>query len=449
MGDTLRLISRNWTLEKYDTLSGSRCTALERAVTVGSMRAARIQAHHAPFDAIPSMSLDDDDSGGTTAQGTPFDGPPFMRRYEKRGLSFTVGPSLIQFCDRGSPYFELSSYFDAPFTDSTKRRWPTVQHFYQAMKFRDPRAQERIRCCTTAAQANELGHAMKAHVREDFYQQSKGGQPRALKAMLGGTQSKFLQNQDLAMLLINTSSARLVEHSVDKLWGDGGDGSGQNMNGKILEKIREQLIRDHQNLAGRQARTLQASALGQPGALGLVRTPASAGLFPMGPGTHPQPLAKRTYSQLFPEDDRPLPANKSPKTMPVTTVKQTVGVVNPAAQRAIIDTFNALDSDRNGFLNGRDWDNATQTSDVGVRTRQNDKWKRLRESMDFNNDGQVDPEEFTVAVVQHALQEAQIPAAALFDAQAAERTFSEAVNKKVMETCQGIAYNFSTTDPNL
>ena len=83
-------------------------------------------------------------------------------------MSFTVGPELIHFCDRGTPYFELSSYCEASFADGTKRTWTSVQHYYQAMKFRDPTIQERIRSCTTPAQASELGYQLRAHVREDW-----------------------------------------------------------------------------------------------------------------------------------------------------------------------------------------------------------------------------------------------------------------------------------------
>ena len=43
-------------------------------------------------------------------------------------------------------------------------------------------------------------------------------------------------------MLLGTGEATLVEHtSNDAYWGDGGDGSGKNMLGQILMKIRDEL----------------------------------------------------------------------------------------------------------------------------------------------------------------------------------------------------------------
>lgn len=54
---------------------------------------------------------------------------------------------------------------------------------------------------------------------------------------------KFKQNPELAQKLLATGSSVLVEHTKnDKYWGDGGDGTGKNMLGKILMEIR-----DHKN----------------------------------------------------------------------------------------------------------------------------------------------------------------------------------------------------------
>lgn len=53
---------------------------------------------------------------------------------------------------------------------------------------------------------------------------------------------KFSQNEDMKQLLLSTGDAVLVEHTKnDRYWGDGGDGRGRNMLGKILMEIREEL----------------------------------------------------------------------------------------------------------------------------------------------------------------------------------------------------------------
>lgn len=54
--------------------------------------------------------------------------------------------------------------------------------------------------------------------------------------------ARFSQHEDLARLLLETGEARLVEHTdQDDYWGDGGDGSGKNMLGRILMEIRQEL----------------------------------------------------------------------------------------------------------------------------------------------------------------------------------------------------------------
>ena len=47
---------------------------------------------------------------------------------------------------------------------------------------------------------------------------------------------------DIRSILLGTGDATLVEHTEnDAYWGDGGDGSGKNMLGKILMRVRERL----------------------------------------------------------------------------------------------------------------------------------------------------------------------------------------------------------------
>ena len=60
--------------------------------------------------------------------------------------------------------------------------------------------------------------------------------------MLEALQAKFTQHPELRDVLLATGDANLVEHTDnDAYWADGGDGSGKNMLGKLLMRVREQL----------------------------------------------------------------------------------------------------------------------------------------------------------------------------------------------------------------
>ena len=61
------------------------------------------------------------------------------------------------------------------------------------------------------------------------------------EVMLRANRAKYQQNKKLAKLLISTGNYQLKEHSKDKYWGDGGDGSGLNQLGKMLMLIRNEI----------------------------------------------------------------------------------------------------------------------------------------------------------------------------------------------------------------
>ncbi len=60
--------------------------------------------------------------------------------------------------------------------------------------------------------------------------------------MRDAVRTKFRQHAELRAILAGTGDAKIVEHTEkDAYWGDGGDGSGKNMLGRILMEIREEL----------------------------------------------------------------------------------------------------------------------------------------------------------------------------------------------------------------
>lgn len=118
------------------------------------------------------------------------------------------------------------------------QRWPTTEHFFQAMKFEDRRHQAAIRDANTPLIAARMGRDRKRKLRRDWERIKLGVMREAVEA-------KFRQHADLRALLLGTADALLVEHTDnDAYWGDGGDGSGRNELGRILMAVRDVLRRE-------------------------------------------------------------------------------------------------------------------------------------------------------------------------------------------------------------
>lgn len=117
--------------------------------------------------------------------------------------------------------------------------WPTSEHYYQAMKFSDPEYQEQIRQAKNAYKCKELGNARHISFKKDWADIMDDVMREVVYA-------KFTQHLDLRQNLLDTNDDILVEHTVnDKYWGDGGDGSGKNMLGKVLMEVRTKIKMDN------------------------------------------------------------------------------------------------------------------------------------------------------------------------------------------------------------
>jgi N-glycosidase YbiA len=113
--------------------------------------------------------------------------------------------------------------------------WPTSEHYFQAQKFSDSSIQEKIRISKSPMEAALLGRRRDFPLRSDWEQIKDDVMRKAVLA-------KMSQHKDVRELLVQTEQAVLVEHTKnDHYWGDGGDGTGKNMLGRILMEIRASL----------------------------------------------------------------------------------------------------------------------------------------------------------------------------------------------------------------
>lgn len=141
---------------------------------------------------------------------------------------------VINFYSVNDEYGEFSNFAAFPFRLKSKR-WPTSEHYFQAQKFHDTGHREEIRKAKTPMIAARLGRDRKKKLWRDW---------ESIKdnVMRDAVLAKFSQHDELRNLLLATGKAKLVEHTTnDAYWGDGGDGSGMNVLGRILMEVREKL----------------------------------------------------------------------------------------------------------------------------------------------------------------------------------------------------------------
>jgi hypothetical protein len=130
----------------------------------------------------------------------------------------------------------LSNFFPSEISVSGKK-FPTVEHAYQAAKTTDAGEQERIRKAKSAGEAKKLGR--KATMRMDW-ESSK------LQVMESLLRLKF-EDPDLKRRLLETGNEELVEgnHWHDNFWGvcncSKCKKAGKNNLGRLLMRIREEI----------------------------------------------------------------------------------------------------------------------------------------------------------------------------------------------------------------
>lgn len=145
---------------------------------------------------------------------------------------------VINFYSTGDEYGCLSNFAAYPIR-LAGATWPTTEHYFQAQKFpSDPEHQAAIRTTTSPMIAARMGRDRKKKLRDDWESVKDSIMADALRA-------KFSQHAELREILLNTGDAVLVEHTKnDSYWADGGDGSGRNMLGILLMRLRDELLNE-------------------------------------------------------------------------------------------------------------------------------------------------------------------------------------------------------------
>ena len=152
--------------------------------------------------------------------------------------------TVIHFYRTSDEYGCFSNF--APFAiELAGKLWPTSEHYFQAQKFAGTEHEEAIRLAKSPMIAARMGRDRSKPFRADWESVKDDIMREAVSA-------KFSQHPEIREVLLATGKAKIVEHTEkDSYWGDGGDGSGRNMLGRILMEVREAL--QHQKDPGRTA----------------------------------------------------------------------------------------------------------------------------------------------------------------------------------------------------
>ena len=144
----------------------------------------------------------------------------------------------IRFHLKNEPHGYLSNFYELPQPiEIDGQLWCTSEHYFQAQQFVStaPELAEAIRTTRAPSKVWRMAERNRERRRNDWDSVKDDVMRKAVW-------EKFRQNPSLADQLLGTGDANLVEHTAsDAYWGDGGDGSGLNMLGKILMEVRARL----------------------------------------------------------------------------------------------------------------------------------------------------------------------------------------------------------------
>lgn len=115
--------------------------------------------------------------------------------------------------------------------------WPTVEHYYQAMKFDSDELKAKVRSAKTARKAQKIGKNFlnRLKVRKDWAEIKATVMTRAIYI-------RAKTHDKAARALLDTDGRQLMENdNYDYYWGCGRDRRGENRYGKVLMNVRGKL----------------------------------------------------------------------------------------------------------------------------------------------------------------------------------------------------------------
>ncbi|UTF61051.1 NADAR family protein [Gilvimarinus sp. DA14] len=155
---------------------------------------------------------------------------------------FTAAPEQALYLSMENPDDGLSRVSPHPF-ELEGKHWPTVEHYYLAMRLIREEDQEKVRQATGVMAARKAAKGWFRKKRGDWKQVQTVVMTRAVY-------TKMRSYPPLTEKLLATGNETLVEDSqFDYFWGCGRDKRGDNHYGKVLMNVRAKLRDEAQQLA--------------------------------------------------------------------------------------------------------------------------------------------------------------------------------------------------------
>ena len=135
-----------------------------------------------------------------------------------------------------TPEYYVFNNFSAHAIEFRGELYPTSEHAYQTAKCTDPRGREAIRNARSPSQAKVLANETYRAAKDPDWGSKKVA---VLEEIL---RAKLAQHPEAQEALRKSGNEDIVEDSpTDYFWGEGADGSGENMLGRLWMKIRSEL----------------------------------------------------------------------------------------------------------------------------------------------------------------------------------------------------------------
>ena len=136
----------------------------------------------------------------------------------------------------GDNQFHCFSNFYKNNIEVDGKLWPSVEHYFQAMKATSEPDQEAIRLAASPGLAKRMAHKLTVDLKQ--------WETVKFEVMLKALRSKF-SDPELKKVLLSTDERPIYEDSPsDKQWGTGtlkGTGPGRNLLGQALMQVRQEI----------------------------------------------------------------------------------------------------------------------------------------------------------------------------------------------------------------